>query len=75
MLTKLEGLPDGEMKLCVHALGPKGTETHHSIDLGPSQHTLGWNLYLQERTTAARKAIESANRHIDEAGLAAALKP
>ncbi len=66
VLTHLEGLAEGEMKLCVHAIGPSGTKTQQSVPLGPGQHKLGWNLYLHERTTAARKAIERANGRLDQ---------
>lgn len=61
VLTHLEGLPDGEMKLCLHAVGEEGTATLQSIPLGPAQRTLGWNLYLQECTSRARAAISNAN--------------
>lgn len=60
VLTHLEGLPKGRMKLCIHAVGPDGTETLQSCDLGPAQRELGWNLYLKECTSKVRQAIRNA---------------
>ncbi|MBW2534746.1 MAG: hypothetical protein JRI55_24855, partial [Deltaproteobacteria bacterium] len=60
VLTHHDGLPEGQMKLCLHAIGPEGTESLRSIPLGPRQHELGWNLYLHECTSRVRAALRDA---------------
>ncbi len=63
VLTELEGLPKDEMKLAVQFFDQEGKTTffHQTPLTEKSAQILGWNLYLLERTTAARRNIGSAN--------------
>jgi len=61
VLTHLDGLPDGEMQLWVHAMGPDGTAARRGVPLGPAQHALGWNLYLHERLSNVRSSLQQAH--------------
>ncbi len=65
VLTHLEGLAEGKMQLCVHALDSDGTAARRTVSLGPLQHELGWNLYLHERTTSVRNHLARARERLD----------
>lgn len=62
VLTHIEGLSKGEMKLTVQFFKEGRTTFFHQTPLTDQKaQTLGWNVYLLERTTAARQAVSSAN--------------
>ena len=67
--TYHEGLPDKQMKLCLHAFdGDENTALFFDVDLeGRTMRTLGWNLYLHEHLASAREHLQSAKAALRKA--------
>lgn len=70
--TYHEGLPGKTMKLCFQAFDAQdNTKLYFDVDLeGKRLRTLGWNLYLHECMTSARKHLQGAQdslRKLDDA--------
>jgi hypothetical protein len=72
--TKLEGLPEGQMKLFISVEG----ETDYAIArLGGSALMVGWDIYLHDITQSVRQHVERIHETLDalEAETAADLAP
>ena len=69
ILTKFEGLPDGQMKLKVEL-----TNDYEVVDFGIAELKggairIGWDLYLQDLLSRTRRSLSRAEANLDKVEL------
>ncbi len=65
VLTHLQGLAEGQMKLHVQAFEGDRTAIHFALDLVGELEVLGWNLYLHDLLDNAASRLRKAEHTLD----------
>jgi hypothetical protein len=65
VLTHLDGLEKGQMKMCIQVVNDEETVDYGVARMGGPALVIGWNIYLADLLAGVRKRLNKVNADID----------